>query len=140
MQRVLPYLSEYRLNLTLVIELIGRPANIGKEMDIRTYTDWTKTTAIYPKEQKDPQVIENMYLALGLTGEAGEVAEAIKKLHRDGTANSDNLKKELGDVIWYWSRLCAVNGFDPEVLLSENFMKLESRKERGVLGGSGDNR
>ena len=77
---------------------------------------------------------------LGLCGEAGEVAEKIKKFFRDNTLDDDAIQKELGDVIFYWFALNNALGFNPLNTIRHNMMKLESRKERGVLQGSGDTR
>lgn len=108
---------------------------------LKEYQDWTVTTAMYPHAETG-NVEELMYLALGLVGEAGEVANKVKKLFRDGD-NDDlrtELAKELGDVMWYMGRLSSVLGVDLTETLAKNVAKLESRKERGVLTGSGDNR
>lgn len=107
---------------------------------LKEYMEWTKTTAIYPTVVDDPQLVECLYLGLGLANEAGEVDGVIKKWFRDGDLVKENLAKELGDVLWYWARLCDAAGIDPESVLTSNRAKLDSRKERGVLGGSGDNR
>jgi NTP pyrophosphatase (non-canonical NTP hydrolase) len=89
--------------------------------------------------------VPGAYPALGLAGEAGEVADKIKKLYRDhaGVATyefREQLKKELGDVLWYLDDLASDFGFTLKDVARENIVKLKSRKERGVLGGSGDNR
>jgi len=83
------------------------------------------------------RLVEN---TLGLVGEAGEVAEKIKKKLRDGSIDIQGLQKELGDVIFYWYALHGALGLDPEVTKSMNKDKLNSRKERGTLQGNGDNR
>lgn len=85
------------------------------------------------------------YPVLGLTGEAGEVAEKYKKLLRDtdGTITNefrDAMKKELGDVMWYVANIAFELGIRLEDVAVTNIEKLTSRKERGVLQGSGDNR
>lgn len=86
-----------------------------------------------------------LHWVLGLNGEAGEVAEKLKKIIRDKDSvvseeDKIELAKELGDVLWY----LAVFAHDLGVPLSEiaqaNLDKLQSRKVRGKLGGSGDNR
>lgn len=79
-------------------------------------------------------------MSLGLAGETGEVIEKIKKILRDGTYDEDNIIKELGDVVYYWARLCRFFGKQPSEVIAANVRKLESRKSRGVLRGSGDNR
>ena len=83
------------------------------------------------------RLVENI---LGLVGEAGEVAEKIKKYIRDGNKDLDAIQKELGDVIFYWTALHGALGLDPEDTITTNVGKLSSRKERGTIQGSGDNR
>ena len=103
-------------------------------MNVIDYQVWTRSTAIYPKDR----AIE--YLALGLTSEAGEVAGKIKKLIRDGTNNESAIIDELGDVLWYLARFCDEYNIHLEELCEINMTKLQSRKDRGVLQGSGDTR
>lgn len=97
-------------------------------------------TAIFPKNQ----ALE--YLALGLTSEAGEVAGKVKKLIRDGEdMEGFELKKiaiasEIGDVLWYCAMMAKEVGVPLNEIMKENLKKLHSRKERGTLQGSGDNR
>ena len=79
-------------------------------------------------------------MALGAAGETGEVVEHIKKFIRDGSLSATELKKELGDMVYYWARLCRFFNFQPSEVLAANVEKLESRKARGVIRGSGDNR
>lgn len=108
---------------------------------LKNYQDWTETTAAYPKA-KTGEVEELMYLSLGLVGEAGEVANKVKKLFRDidNPEKRTELGKELGDVMWYMARLAGTLDMNLEELLQQNQDKLESRKARGVITGSGDNR
>ena len=97
-------------------------------------------TAIFPKEK----ALE--YLALGLTSEAGEVAGKVKKLIRDGEDKEGfELKKiaishEIGDVLWYCAMLAKEVGVPLNEIMRDNLAKLYSRKERGTLSGSGDDR
>ncbi len=77
---------------------------------------------------------------MGLTSEAGEVAGKIKKQIRDGGVEVMGTIDEIGDVFWYLARLCDELGFDAEDVLQRNWAKLSDRKERGVIGGSGDKR
>jgi NTP pyrophosphatase (non-canonical NTP hydrolase) len=93
------------------------------------------------KDAKD----ELFHLTMGLTGEAGEVAEKVKKIIRDH--NSDiskldvpNINKELGDVLWHIAVLADYFGLSFNELAKNNIDKLASRLERGVIGGSGNNR
>jgi len=89
---------------------------------------------------------DNMaYFALGVAGEAGEVADKIKKVIRDqGGTMTDKDKhevaKEMGDVLWYLSQLATYIGKDFSEIAQISIDKLRDRKERGVIGGSGDNR
>lgn len=88
-----------------------------------------------------------MEKALGLAGETGEVMEKIKKIIRDKNGvfsptpeDLEELKKELGDVLWYLSALAFYNGIDLDDVARANLDKLKSRKERNKIHGSGDNR
>ena len=102
-------------------------------MYLSQYQKQAAETAIYPKDK----ALE--YLALGLTGEAGEVANKIKKVIRDGTS-PNNVRDELGDVLWYLAMLSTEIGYSLDTIADKNLWKLANRKERNVLGGSGDNR
>jgi NTP pyrophosphatase (non-canonical NTP hydrolase) len=84
------------------------------------------------------------YDGLGL-GEAGEVQGKIKKIIRDngGYISSENtieIKKELGDILWYVASMCDNLGIKMEDVAQGNIEKLKSRRDRGTLHGSGDNR
>ena len=86
------------------------------------------------------RLVEN---TLGLVGESGEVAEKIKKIVRDGKdikTESHEIAKELGDVLWYVAAVARDINYSLQVIAAMNIQKLESRKERGVLQGNGDNR
>lgn len=101
-------------------------------MEMDEYQKETGKTAQLPDDG------EISFLALGLNGEAGEVAEKIKKSIRDG--NDLELEKELGDVLWYLSRLADELGHDLDEVAETNLDKLFDRKERGKIKGDGDNR
>src|ERR687896_311705 len=107
-------------------------------MEFSEYQELSRRTATYPRAGEDMT-----YPALGLCGEAGEVAEKVKKtLRDDGGVLSDErreaLSRELGDVLWYLSQLATEADLD--TIAEENLDKLLSRQERGVLRGSGDDR
>ena len=97
-------------------------------------------TAIFPKHRATE------YLTLGLTGEAGEIANKVKKFIRDGAAKDEYLAKrieigyEIGDVLWY----CAVLAEELEMnlghIMEKNLEKLADRHKRGKISGSGDHR
>lgn len=96
-------------------------------------------TAVYPKEYKV------IYPALGITGEAGECSDKVKKVIRDNNGEfTDDRKreiaKEIGDVLWYCATLAHDIGYSLEEIGEMNVEKLRSRKERNKLNGNGDNR
>jgi NTP pyrophosphatase (non-canonical NTP hydrolase) len=104
------------------------------------YESMAGETAIFPEHK----ALE--YLALGLTSEAGEVAGKVKKLIRDGEDREGfELKKiaiaqEIGDVLWYCAMMAREVGVPLNTIMRENLEKLHSRKARGTLQGSGDDR
>lgn len=88
---------------------------------------------------------EFMHLVLGLVGEAGEIAEKVKKLVRDqdgvvARLDRDDMAAELGDVLWYSAVLANFLGLSLNDVAGRNIEKLADRQRRNVLGGSGDNR
>ncbi len=108
-------------------------------MKFSHYQKEAKKTAIYPKEKA------LSYLPLGLVGESGEVAEIFKKIIRDedgkiSESRKEELKKEMGDILWYISSLSTELNIDLEEVAKENIEKLSSRKKRNKLSGSGNNR
>ena len=109
-------------------------------MDLNEYQNKSKETARYPNVGKNI-----VYPTLGLTGEAGEVADKVKKVLRDsngvfGRKEKLELKLELGDVLWYIAQLSTELGFDLNDVALDNLNKLSSRSKRGKISGSGDNR
>jgi len=119
--------------------------NKSKSMITATeYQEKAKTTAIFPANT----ALE--YLSLGLVGEAGEVANKVKKIIRDnkvaGTQQADylhfsnDIASEIGDVLWYCAMLSDYFQVNLGQIMENNLDKLQSRKSRGVLGGSGDKR
>ena len=82
---------------------------------------------------------------MGLTGEAGEVADKVKKVlrDRDGVFDLERreaIKLELGDVLWYVAQLSSELGFELNEVAEANLNKLASRAKRGQIKGSGDER
>lgn len=109
-------------------------------MNFEEYQKIVKKTSIYPDQGNNVA-----YATLGLAGEAGEVADKVKKLIRDdeGILTPDKKKemiKELGDVLWYLTACASELGVNLEEVASQNAAKVEDRKARGVLSGEGDNR
>jgi NTP pyrophosphatase (non-canonical NTP hydrolase) len=109
-------------------------------MDFQTYQRESRKTA--QAVSSDHTIT---YPTLGLVNEAGEFAGKIKKIFRDknGVISEDDrlaLKGELGDVLWYLTQLCTELNLTLEEVADANIQKLFSRLERGVIGGSGDER
>lgn len=105
--------------------------------DFTSYQNWTRETAIY----NSPII----YPALLLPAEVGEALNIIQKSVRDNKGiisptNKIDLERELGDVLWALARLIDDLGLDFSKVKEYNIMKLEDRKARNVIGGSGDNR
>jgi NTP pyrophosphatase (non-canonical NTP hydrolase) len=108
-------------------------------VDLSEYQRLSRRTAEYPRNDW------LAYPALGLAGEAGEVAEHAKKAIRDdaGTVSDERraaMAKELGDVLWYVAQLASELELDLDEIADTNLQKLLSRQRRGVLSGSGDDR
>ena len=93
-------------------------------MTIDEYAAWAATIA---KVDAHPSNERLSYLGLGLAGEAGEVAEHIKKLLRDDWLDKAGLVEELADVIYYWACLCAATGQQPSELLKASAAKIKRR-------------
>jgi len=110
-----------------------------KDMNVNDHQKWCKDFAIYPDVSTGNDK-ELMYLTLGLVGEAGEVAEKIKKAYRDKEFDPEQIAYECGDVYWYLGQLLERLGYTPGLVLAMNYNKLASRKKRGKLSGSGDGR
>ena len=109
-------------------------------MDFKTYQKKARETAQYPNLGEN-----NIYPTLGLVGEAGEVAEKVKKVIRDKNGIFDEesknaIKKELGDVLWYLSNLCTEFKFNMDDVALQNLEKLRARASKGKISGSGDDR
>jgi len=101
-------------------------------MEFDDYQKFTEITAIYPNERG----VE--YTALGLNGEAGEVAEEIKRQIRDD--EELEVEEEIGDVLWYLARLCEELDISLDKVAEQNVKKLMDRERRDVISGDGDNR
>lgn len=108
-------------------------------MNFNEYQKQCLDTAIYPN------VGSNIYYpALGL-GEAGEICNQIKKVMRDDggvitESRREKLKGEIGDLLYYCAALCSELKLEMQEVAEYNVEKLNSRKQRGVLQGSGDER
>ena len=110
-------------------------------MDINDYQKKALTTVI----PSNSEFRDLLHWVLGISGEAGEIAEKVKKIIRDkdgkvSEADKLAMANEAGDVLWYLAVFADHLGFSLETVAQNNLEKLQSRKSRGVLGGSGDNR
>lgn len=108
-------------------------------MTFNDYQEVAAQTAIYPSSD----VV--IYPSLGLCSEAGEVAGKVKKCIRDNNGaitpeDMQNIADEVGDVLWYLAALAQDLGIPLGTIAERNARKLQDRKDRGVLGGSGDKR
>lgn len=107
-------------------------------MELNEYQELARTTAIYE--------MPVIYPALGMCGEAGEVAEKVKKVIRDNNSDfssgkfKEDAKNEAADVLWYVANFLSDIGVTLQEAAEANVAKLQSRKIRGKIGGSGDNR
>jgi NTP pyrophosphatase (non-canonical NTP hydrolase) len=89
-----------------------------------------------------PSAKNPSYMFVGLAGEVGELASIYAKEIRDGlvAGGTDKVKKELGDVLWFVAGVASLYGLSLQEVAQGNLDKLNSRKERAVLTGSGDDR
>jgi NTP pyrophosphatase (non-canonical NTP hydrolase) len=110
-------------------------------MTLDEYQQQALTTVI----SQNDDLKDTLHWVLGINGEAGEVADKVKKIIRDkdgqiSQADKVDLAKEIGDVLWYLAVFAHDLGFSFDEVAQQNLAKLQSRQQRGVLGGSGDNR
>ena len=103
-------------------------------MNMNDYQNQAATTAIYPAS------VQVLYPTLGLAGEAGEVANKVKKIVRDGKLDKEAIGSEIGDCLWYIAAICKDLGLKMEDVAQANLDKLRQRQEKGTLSGSGDTR
>lgn len=109
------------------------------ELSLNDYQRKALETAIFPTDEKIG------YLVIALCGEAGEVADKVKKVFRDkdgifSEADNKAVALELGDLLWYAANLAHVIGYNLSDIAQLNIDKINSRMERGTLHGEGDNR
>lgn len=109
-------------------------------MNFEEYQTKARQTAIYPN------IGDNLwYPALGLCGEAGEVAEKVKKIYRDdggqvSTTKKEDLIKELGDILWYIANIAEEINASMDNIAKVNLDKLAKRTVENKVHGDGDNR
>tara|TARA_R100001510_G_scaffold47318_1_gene44595 strand:- start:40 stop:396 length:357 start_codon:yes stop_codon:yes gene_type:complete len=103
-------------------------------MDMDDYQKSAAETAIYSGKHAV------IYPALGLAAEAGEVANKVKKILRDGDFDRKAIADEVGDCLWYIAALCRDLNINMNDVARANLTKLQDRQKRGVISGSGDKR
>ncbi len=113
-------------------------------MEFNEYQEWARKYDLF-KPTGNYNTVSFIEKVLGLTGEAGETADKIKKILRDkegkiSEEDKGEIVKELGDVLWYLAAISTYLGVDLEEVAKGNIGKLESRRQRNLLHGEGDNR
>lgn len=94
-----------------------------------TFDDYARWAASVPVPDDGHDGV--LYLALALTGEAGEMCEVLKKSLRPGRAlNTERAADELGDVLWSWVRLCQALDIDPSDVLAQSRAKIDEKRGR----------
>jgi len=105
-----------------------------KPLGMNDYQSMAAKTAVYSATH------QLLYPALGLAGEAGEVANKVKKMLRDNNFDRAGVAAELGDVLWYVAALARDLNLDMQDLAMQNLEKLYGRAARGTIKGNGDER
>lgn len=113
-------------------------------MTLDEYQKQALTTAYTDPKYKDTLMDKTVW-AMGIVGEAGEIIEKWKKMvaYNGGDLTEDfvaDMKKELGDVVWYVAVFADSLGLSLEEIMQLNVQKLQDRKKRNVIKGKGDNR
>jgi NTP pyrophosphatase (non-canonical NTP hydrolase) len=128
---------------------LRRAEQLKENPTFNLYQELTGSTAVYPGRETFQGLC---YCLFKLSGEVGEISEKMGKLLRDRGVGWDSnprdwpqdildaFKKELGDVQWYIAQTSHEFGFSLQDVAETNLEKLQSRQERGVVHGSGDNR
>lgn len=121
-RRVYAHLSQFQIENEKIVHTYQKPLASGETLTAREQV---------------------MYLAIGVAGEAGEVAEKVKKWVRNGwttTRIRAELRPELGDLLWYMTRLASHFDLSLVEIADANLRKLADRRERGVIASEGDHR
>jgi hypothetical protein len=112
------------------------------------YEDFNNRVDLYPNAMQKQGPEHNFWCAyIGIIDELGELSGFLKKRIRDGrgflmltAVERDKIAKELGDIFWYFTKMCRYFKFGLKQIILGNKSKLKSREVRGVLRGSGDDR
>lgn len=124
-----------------------------KFKDYEEFVDWAAKGYSYNELSSNPPMLafETIYNVLGLSGESGEVVEKVKKAIRELDITTFHsmfeqepdrtlLLKELGDTLYYLTRITNLLGSSLEEVALINQKKLEDRHQRGMIKGEGDDR
>ena len=98
-------------------------------MQIDDYVEWARK-AEQVEVTAEVSDVQLAIMGLSLLGDAGEVADMLKRRLRDGVLDRERLANELGDVLYYWARICAVTGVTPSTLLDQSRRNIEPRLAR----------
>lgn len=117
---------------------------IKYQLQAHSFADYTQPI-ILDDENKTALTVEYIYPVMGLAEEAGELVGKFAKAIRDCKGEVDDERKreiikELGDCLWFVSEIATLLNVSLEEVMQKNIDKLTSRRERGVIYGSGDNR
>jgi NTP pyrophosphatase (non-canonical NTP hydrolase) len=125
------------------------------DVSLREYADMVSGAAVYREAVEKTladlsredltKLLKIFYATTGLAGEAGEVANKVKKILRDnGGVVDDNVRErvlgELGGVAWYLNAASEEFGLRIEDVLNYNYEQITGRQARGTIHGDGDNR
>ncbi len=110
-----------------------------------TFDEYQKRSLTTVMRNQHDKLMGKTILALGVAGEAGEVADKWKKVlaYQNGEMTKEDvaeLAKEMGDVLWYLAVLAEELGLKLDDVATMNLAKLASRQSRNVISGRGDNR
>lgn len=128
------------------ITISGSIARVGpyspSYVPLSNYQNECGKTAVYPGKG---DLTGLQYVVLGLVGEAGEIAQKLKKQIRDRAGVIDesfkeNMMMEIGDCLWYIAQLCTELGLNLDAVANRNIEKLRARMLANTIKGDGDNR
>jgi NTP pyrophosphatase (non-canonical NTP hydrolase) len=92
-----------------------------------TLDEYGKWAATLPRPELPSREQRLAYIGLGLAGEAGEVADTLRRAMRDGNLNEGRLTYELADLLFHWVSLCAELGLQPSALIIRGQTNIEER-------------
>jgi len=118
-----------------VINDYGKFVNTTTSNESKFTGDFIQRLMVLQQNHKDVQWSRLMTSAIGMLAESGEFTEIMKKIFFQGKEmtedNRFHMKRELGDVLWYWIQGCIALGYNPEEVMQENINKLEKRYPNG---------